>query len=167
VAWSLGSIGTLLALLHAIGLLFFLSAGLTILVADTLYQLIPDGAIILIILASFLRLAGSPSLFVPHIGSALMAFGLFYFLWWITREKGMGFGDVKLAGVLGLFLGYPDIVLALYCAFLTGAVVGVILIIGNHAGMKTKIAFGPFLIIGAVVSVWFGPYIYRWVGMML
>lgn len=146
-----------------VGLLFFASGALAIVVADVLYQLIPDGAIILLFLASLARFFEEPMQSVwPMVLSAVGAFGIFYFLWWVTRGKGMGFGDVKLAGVLGLFLGFPDTILACYVAFLTGAIVGVILLIGKRAGLKTKIAFGPFLILGAIISVLFGPEIYRW-----
>ena len=145
-----------------LGLLFFASSALAIVVADVLYQLIPDGAIVLLFLASLARFYGVPVQSIwPTVLSSLGAFGIFYFLWWITRGKGMGFGDVKLAGVLGLFLGFPDTILAFYVAFLTGAVVGVILMLGKHAGMKTKIAFGPFLIFGAIVAVLFSQPMYR------
>lgn len=66
----------------------------------------------------------------------------------------MGLGDVKLAFFMGLFLGYPKIIIAMYIAFVFGALVGLILIIFKKAGKKTKISFGPFLILG-IFLVWF------------
>ena len=79
----------------------------------------------------------------------------------------MGFGDVKLAGVLGLLLGFPSIVIALYTAFLTGAVVGVILMIIGKATMKTKVPFGPFLILGGfVAAVWGMPLWVMWLNIL-
>ena len=55
---------------------------------------------------------------------------------------------------MGLLLGYPKIIVALYIAFLTGALVGVILILAKKAKMKSQIAFGPFLA-GATFVAWF------------
>ena len=66
----------------------------------------------------------------------------------------MGFGDVKLAIFMGLFLGYPKIIIAFYIAFVVGALVSLILIILKKAGKKTPIPFGPFLILGTFVA-WF------------
>ncbi|MBP9814637.1 prepilin peptidase [Candidatus Woesebacteria bacterium] len=161
IAWQFGPIVSVIDLVGLFGLLFFASAALSIVVADSLYQLIPDGSIMLIFISAGMRLASAPSEIIANLMSAVVAYAIFYFLWWITRGKGMGFGDVKLAGVLGLFLGFPDTILAFYIAFLTGAVVGVILILGRRAGMKTKIAFGPFLIFGAIATLLFSQPIYR------
>lgn len=161
VAWFWGPIASVADIAALFAVLFFSSAALSIVVADVLYQLIPDGAIVLILLSAVLRFAITPSSIGASVLSGCVAFGIFYFLWWITRGKGMGFGDVKLAGVLGAFLGFPDIASALYIAFLTGAVVGVILMIGKRAGMKTKIAFGPFLIFGTIITLLFSQQIYR------
>lgn len=74
----------------------------------------------------------------------------------------MGFGDVKLSFVLGLLLGFPRTIVALYIAFLTGAIVGVILILVHTARLKSKIAFGPFLIFGTGVALMFGNDIMAW-----
>ena len=132
IAWQFGPIASVADIVGLLGMLLFASAALSIIVADSLYQLIPDGAIILILLSAVCTFVGSPSSVVACVISAIVAYGIFYFLWWITHGKGMGFGDVKLAGVLGLFLGFPDTILAFYIAFLTGAVVGVILILGRR-----------------------------------
>jgi leader peptidase (prepilin peptidase)/N-methyltransferase len=61
----------------------------------------------------------------------------------------MGLGDVKLSVAMGILLGYPLIILACYIAFLTGAVVALILIMGRRKKFKgDSIPFGPFLVIG-------------------
>ena len=70
----------------------------------------------------------------------------------------MGWGDVKLGFLMGLVLGWPQIVTAYWLAFLTGAIAGVILIVVKHKNLKTKIAFGPFLVLGLVIAkLWGGP----------
>jgi leader peptidase (prepilin peptidase) / N-methyltransferase len=74
------------------------------------------------------------------------------FLNLITKGKGMGMGDVKLAIFVGLFLGWPRILVAMYAAFIVGAVVGVGLILGKKVKRKSQIPFGPFLILGTAIA---------------
>jgi leader peptidase (prepilin peptidase) / N-methyltransferase len=89
-------------------------------------------------------------------GGFLLAFALVY-------PRGMGMGDVKLAAVLGLFLGRPAAV-ALFVAVLAGAVVGATVMarLGVSRGRKTAVPFGPFLALGGVVALFAGPPIIHW-----
>src|SRR4051794_17692812 len=72
----------------------------------------------------------------------------------LASPAGMGMGDVKLATVLGLFLG-EEVAVALFVALVAGVAVGVVIIArkGARAGRKTVLAFGPFLALGGVVAV--------------
>jgi leader peptidase (prepilin peptidase)/N-methyltransferase len=72
----------------------------------------------------------------------------------LASPAGMGMGDVKLAAVLGVFLG-EEVAVALFVALLAGVAVGLVIIArkGAHAGRKTVLAFGPFLALGGVVAV--------------
>jgi leader peptidase (prepilin peptidase)/N-methyltransferase len=73
----------------------------------------------------------------------------------LISPAGMGMGDVKLSGLIGLFLGYLGwgrLVVAFFAAFAIGAVVGIALMILGKAGRKTAIPFGPFMALGAVIS---------------
>ena len=97
--------------------------------------------------------------FLPFLYSALGAIVFFLFLYFVTRGRGIGFGDVKFSFFMGFLLGYPKIVIALYVAFLTGALVGVILILGKKKGLKSIVPFGPFLIAGTIVSLIWGDKI--------
>ncbi len=77
---------------------------------------------------------------------------VFYFLLRLVYPAGMGFGDVKLAGVLGLYLGFvgwPAILWGTFAAFLLGGLWGVILIVSRRGTAKSAIPFGPFMILGA------------------
>lgn len=65
----------------------------------------------------------------------------------------MGFGDVKLAFNIGFLLGWQGGFLALYFAFISGALVGLILIFLRKTKLKSKIAFGPFLVIGILIML--------------
>lgn len=79
----------------------------------------------------------------------------------ITKGKGMGMGDVKLALFMGLFLGWPKIMVAMYAAFIFGAVVGVWLIIKGKLKRKSLIPFGPFLIGGTFLAWFYGESILK------
>lgn len=71
----------------------------------------------------------------------------------------MGLGDVKFAVLGGMITGLNYVVPWLFVAFLTGAIVGIILIARGKAGLKDKIAFGPFLVIAIPISLIFGQNI--------
>jgi leader peptidase (prepilin peptidase) / N-methyltransferase len=91
------------------------------------------------------------------------AAGLFFFVAWLAYPRGMGMGDVKLAVVLGMFLGRavaPALMVALVAGSLVGAVVMARL--GVERGRRTKVPFGPFLALGGVVGVLAGPAIVDW-----
>ena len=78
-----------------------------------------------------------------------------------ASKGGMGFGDVILAPLLGMFLGWlnPGIVApGLFFGFIAGAVVGVAMMAGNKAGRRTAVPFGPFLAVGTVVAVFVGQH---------
>lgn len=133
--------------------------------SDYKYQIIPDSMIVLGILASLTELFiySTRNDIIIHAVSALSAFVFFYLLWFITKKRGIGLGDVKLSFLLGLLLGYPQTILALYAAFLTGALAGVILILGGKKSLKSKIAFGPFLIFGIlIVLLWNQQLLHIW-----
>ena len=127
---------------------------LGIFVADLLSGIIPDEFTITIILASFLLIyIQDPGRIIPNLATGIVSLSLFLFLYFITSGKGMGFGDVKFSFALGFFLGFPASVVGLYFAFITAAIVSVILItLGRkklHGGI---IVFGPFLTLGVVFA---------------
>jgi len=97
---------------------------------------------------------------IAVIGGA-MAFGAFFLIWFLV-PRGMGFGDVRLAGVIGLTVGYLGLV-HVYLAFLTGFVLGLlfglVLMIGSSAGRKTRIPFAPALVAGASIAIVWGGMI--------
>ncbi len=90
-------------------------------------------------------------------GAAAGAFLLFFA---IAYPRGMGMGDVKLAAVLGLYLG-ASVAVALFIAVLAGAIVGGVVIArrGVQEGRKTAVPFGPFLALGGIVALLVGPQI--------
>lgn len=101
----------------------------------------------------------------PIISSLLGAgFGLVFFggIVFLTRGRGMGLGDVKLAIPMGILLGWPDALIAFASAFIIGTVVSLAMLLKRKATMKAMIPFGPFLVIGLFVAVFFGEKILQW-----
>lgn len=128
------------------------------LIFDLKYMILPDfSTYILIVLA----------IIIGHNWFSGLGAGLFLLiLYLVTKGKGMGFGDVKLALFMGLFLGYPNIIVAFYLAFIIGAVVGVTLLVTKTIKRKQPIPFGPFLILGTTIAYYWGEkimyYFSRW-----
>ncbi|MHB8450093.1 MAG: prepilin peptidase [Mycobacteriales bacterium] len=82
-----------------------------------------------------------------------------YFALALLYPKGMGFGDVKLAGLLGLYLGFmgwPAVAVGMFSGFLLGGVVGVVLMATRRAGRKSAVPFGPFMLAGAFIGIYAG-----------
>jgi len=121
---------------------------------DLEHQIIPDEIVI----------PFSVLFLIFRFNNLLSALGSFLFLLLLylgTKGKGMGFGDVKLAFLMGLVLGFPKVVIAFYLVFLTGAFTGIILVLLGRAKFKQKIAFGPFLVFGTIISLLWGEKIVR------
>jgi leader peptidase (prepilin peptidase)/N-methyltransferase len=88
------------------------------------------------------------------IGLATMWLG--YFLMALVYPGGMGFGDVKLAGVLGLFLGWlgwGPLIVGSFAAFLLGGAFAVVLLVSRRVSRKGGIPFGPWMLLGAWVGI--------------
>lgn len=89
----------------------------------------------------------------------------FYFLLVLLYPRGMGLGDVKLAGVLGLYLGWLGwgvLVVGGFLGFLLGGVLGVAMMVVGRAGRKSKIPFGPFMLVGALLAIFIGQPVAGW-----
>jgi prepilin signal peptidase PulO-like enzyme (type II secretory pathway) len=82
-------------------------------------------------------------------------------LWAISKGKAMGFGDVELVLVLGWWLGWPKILVGLWFAFVTGAIISLWYVITGRAKLKSEIAFGPFLIMGGWIAYFWGNFLWQ------
>lgn len=130
---------------------------------DIKYGILPDKVILFGTLLVFLNLLFHPQALLFHLLTGLCYSVFFLLIYVFTRGKGMGFGDVKLAFFLGMFLGFPHVLTAAYVAFLTGAIVAIILVlIGKRKFHGGAIPFGPFLIFGTVVGYYFGNVIWNY-----
>ena len=149
---------------YSINLFWLVITGILILIFiyDLNYFLIPDSALIIGVILSLLYLIVSPISIMGYIWSALGASGFFLTIWLISKGKWIGFGDVKLAVLIGLLVGWPNILIALFSAFLIGAIMGIALIIARKKNLKSEVPFGPFLIIGIYIALFFGDKIVNW-----
>lgn len=153
-------------------LLFWWTIGSLLLIAfiyDLRHFMIPDritfGAIILtviFILSSFALGVYTQGQVINYFFSAFGSAFFFFILWFITMGKGMGFGDVKLGFLIGLLLGWPKTVIGLFLSFVIGAIIGIILILLKRKGMKSEVPFGPFLVLGTFLGLFYGQSIINW-----
>jgi leader peptidase (prepilin peptidase) / N-methyltransferase len=100
----------------------------------------------------------SPHTYLRAVLGMVALFG-FYGVVWFVYPAGMGLGDVKLAGVLGLYLGWlgwGPLLVGAFAAFAVGAAVSIPIIAFKESGRKTKIPFGPFMLVGAVIGIYLG-----------
>lgn len=136
---------------------------LSIFVVDWETKIIPDELNFwgLVLILPFLILIDHPFVYLFLFAGSIFA-SLFVFLYLLTSGRGMGLGDAKLVLWLGIFLGWPLGALWLLVAFLTGAVVGIILILLKKASFGKEIPFGPFLIFAFFIVFFFGDKLLQW-----
>lgn len=137
---------------------------LVIFIYDLKHKIIPDNmAYAFIIFSFFAPFVYAKSAFILYhiswltfLSGPLVALPLFL-LWFISRGKWMGFGDVKLALGIGYFLGWSAGFAALFIGFWSGAIVGIILLLskGKEYSLKSQIPFAPFLIFGLALAFFF------------
>jgi leader peptidase (prepilin peptidase)/N-methyltransferase len=125
-------------------------------------RIIPNKVVLAGSVAAVVLVAiGDPDSLVEHVLSAAIAGGLM-FLIALAYPRGMGMGDAKLVGMIGLFIGRAVAPAALI-GFALGAVVGIVMIARRgSAARKQAIPFGPFLAVGGVIGLWFGDDMVQW-----
>jgi leader peptidase (prepilin peptidase)/N-methyltransferase len=117
------------------------------------------GAVLLVVAALLL---GNPAAILTAALGAL-AMGGIYLLMALIYPAGMGMGDVKLAGVLGLFLGYlgwPQVGVGFFAAFLLGGLFAIVLLVARRVGRRSGIPFGPWMLLGAWLAIFCGASIF-------
>lgn len=150
---------------------------LLIFVYDLRHQIIPNVVVVPAIALSLVVLLYQFVLFSNHSTLQLTAWsadpesyllaagvvGLFFLgLSVVSRGTWIGGGDIKLAALIGLLLGWPYTLVAVMLAYLIGTLYAVILLVTRQAGLKTSIAFGPMLVIGYFAAAFYGDTIVNW-----
>ncbi len=132
------------------------SALLVVTFVDLEHQIVPDritlpGIALGLLLGSTLLPVG----WQASLAGALLGGGLFYLIGGASRG-GMGGGDVKLIAMIGAFLGWKGVLLTIFLAALVGSLVGIFLMVFMGKGRKDPIPFGPFLALGALLTLFWG-----------
>lgn len=119
------------------------------------------GAVLLVAAA----LASGDWMAIIRAASGMAGLFVFYLALALVKPGAMGFGDVKLAGVIGLYLGYlgwGSLIVGAFAAFIVGGLASVVLLLLRRVNRKGGIPFGPWMVVGAWVGVFFGEGIADW-----
>jgi len=129
---------------------------------DLQHQLIPDAITLPGILVGFAaNLATGRIPWLECVAGILLGGGLFLVII-LVSGGGMGGGDMKLAAMLGAFLGWKALLVALFVAIVLGGVVAVALLTLRLRGRKDPVPFGPFLAVGGVMGLFWGTRVFAW-----
>jgi leader peptidase (prepilin peptidase) / N-methyltransferase len=146
----------------------FISALIVITFIDIDHRIIPDVISLPGIPAGFL----AASFLMPSMswkasligilagGGSLLAVAWIYSL--ITKKEGMGGGDIKLLAMIGAFIGLKGVLFTIFAASAIGTIAGIAVMLKSGKGMKLAVPFGPFLSVGAILYIFFGPDIISW-----
>ena len=140
---------------------------------DLKYYIIPNVAVyslIILTLAFNIFLIFFPEVsifdtkysFLNTIFAGFLASFCFFLILLLSQGRWLGFGDVKLVFFMGLFLGSPKILIAIFLASLIGSIIGLGLIALGKKGLKSEIPFGPFLVIGTYLAFFWGQNLINW-----
>lgn len=153
--------------LEALIYFIYIAALLVITFIDIDHQIIPD----------VISLPGIPLFFFASFGLSqinyldsligiLVGGGSLFVVAWtyslITKKEGMGGGDIKLLAMIGAVIGWKGVLFTIFVASAIGTLSGLLVMLKSRKGMKLKIPFGPFLAIGGIAYIFFGPQLIRW-----
>jgi len=136
-------------------------------VVDLKHLLLPDSIMIVALVVVVVHVFfNSTSKFYTifnqgNLISGLVLAAVFYLIWFITGKNKLGFGDIKLVGVIGLLFGYPGSLVVVYTAIILGLIIGVALMIFWKATGKTKLPLGTFLSFSASMFILFGTWVFE------
>ncbi len=145
----------------------FIAALIVTTFIDIDHQIIPDSISLPGIPIGVLSCLAIDSLqFKDSLLGVLIGGGILFIIAWsyhfFTGKEGMGGGDIKLLAMIGAFTGWKGVLFTIFVSSLTGTIIGVTLMLLARKNLKFAVPFGPFLAIGAVLYVFFGPELISW-----
>lgn len=142
---------------------FFIAFLIIIFVFDALHKVILSrivwtGAIIGFLFNYFALNISPLSMFY----GALAAGGFFWVQYLVSKGKWIGGGDVRLGVMMGIWLGWPSVLIALFLSYIIGATYAIFALLFKKSSWKSQVPFGTFLAMGTVVAIYYGEDIVRW-----
>lgn len=125
---------------------------------------LPSYPIAALLLAAATVVQGGGADYLRAVLGMIVLFGL-YLVMHAIYPAGMGFGDVKLAGLLGLYLGWlgwGTLIVGTVLGFIAGGVVGLVLVLSGRASRRSAIPYGPLMLVGALLGILWGQEIADW-----
>lgn len=134
-----------------------IGAAIVVTVTDIRYKIIPNGAVftlfLLGLMATLIRAyPQNITATILDIGAAAFFAAILWTVWFFSRGRGMGFGDVKLIPSTSLILGFPASLAAFLFSFWLGGIVAIVLLLLRRKGLTHQIPFGPFIIAGGILA---------------
>ena len=165
-------------------ILIGISTAIVIFVVDVREKIIPNGAVLILgvlgALSVAFRVLSAPyhalnrtpytvqsAAYLYDIGFALFFACLFAVLWFVSRGRWMGFGDVKLIFATSLIIGFPASLAAFFFSFWLGGIAGIIVVLLGRGSAQTQLPFGPFILIGTASAYFLSPWFMRVSGFSL
>jgi len=150
--------------------LFYISLFMVVIVIDLeqgliLNKIVYPAMVVALLLSVFFTIFLPNVGIVPHIAQAAIGGGIgliVFFLIAIVSRGGMGFGDVKLAALIGLATGWPLVVVALLMGIILGGLAAVVLLVSGVKKRREAMPFGPFLAVAAIATLLWGEEILSW-----
>ncbi|MEI6613517.1 MAG: prepilin peptidase [Chrysiogenales bacterium] len=147
----------------------FICLLITLAAIDLKHMILPDeltlGGAALFFAYSFFNPAVSQlNAVLSGLGAVLFFSGFFFFYLKIRKIEGLGFGDIKMVLLMGLFLGLQRLVVSIFLASVSGLLVGIFFLIFKKKNLKFALPFGPFLSLGSYIALFWGTDILAWLG---
>ncbi|MFH1790323.1 MAG: prepilin peptidase [bacterium] len=142
---------------------FFIGILLVIFIFDFLYKIIPSEIIWIGVAGGCLYTILCVNHCPNHILlSSLLGGGFFFLQYIISKGKWIGGGDVRMGLMMGVWLGWPGVLVALIIAYVSGAIVCVLLLAFSRKNMKSQIPFGTFLAVATMFSMFYAQEVINW-----
>ncbi|MFH0987804.1 MAG: prepilin peptidase [Parcubacteria group bacterium] len=149
--------------------LVFVSALIAIMIMDGRYGIIADAVVLPMIffsaIVNVILLSTSTNLWSLALSLvSAAAFGALFFLWQyiVSKGKWIGAGDITFGLLIGLMVGWPNVLLALFIAYVLGAIVSAVLLIMKKKTLKGQLPFGVFLSVATFITLVYGTQIVAW-----
>ena len=155
-AWTFG------ATLQAVAAMFFCAVLVALTGIDLDTQLLPDQLSLPLLWTGLLiNISGLFAHLTDAVIGAAAGYLVLWMVYWLfkllTGREGMGYGDFKLLAALGAWFGWQALPMLLLVSSVVGAVVGIGILVVQKKGRNTAIAFGPYLAIAGLITLFFGP----------